>query len=257
MAAGNPAGRLHIVFSKLGTRSEKLKLADVLQSLSTPAPAEDEEGRSLSEPDLMRVYGSLLGLPAETLELIDRLPEDTEDLEHLREPVVDIEKALRACGLNSTAKAYGQRMQPDTVSGLRHVQAALNRNGYRETQVPKDKLAELHHHVSELFEDVRTSAIDDELRRFMLRHLDNIERGIRHYQVEGVPPLQDAIDLFIGDLARDAGEDDRRGVRRFLADDGLGRRLLRLIGEVNGVIEFAKLGTALGTALGLELSSGL
>lgn len=258
MPEGNPAARLHHVLHELSSRGEQAKMARILSTLATyKTPTSDGAGdvepTPPTEAELLQLFGALVALPNEARVAIDRLPgDDSEDLDLLRAPLAPIEQALRQYGLNGLWKQYKTKVTPEVLTGLRHLAQALRRNGYHEDQVVADELARLQEHVADLFEETRTAPhLDEELRRFVLRHLDRIERGIRHYQVEGRPPLEDAVDLFLGDMVRDSGESDRRGLRRFIEEDALGRQLLRLLGEVNGALTLAQ--WTIGAAAGIPL----
>lgn len=254
MPDGNPAERLHRIISRLARGPDNVTMDLVLRQLSTytlDSEEDDPEPASFTRAELLQMFGALMALPAEIRVAIRRLPPDLEDLDHLAAPLDTVEQALQQYGAYGPWKQYKQRIDGQVVSELRATAQALRRNGWSDHTVTGDQLATLHRHVAELFDEVRQADLDEDLQRFVLRHLDKIERGIRHYQVEGTPPLEDAVDMFVGDMVRDVGEADRRGVRKFVEEDALGRKLMRLIGEVNGIVAFAQ--WAIDAAAGVPL----
>lgn len=256
MTQGNPAERLHRIIAAFSREGDGTKLSTVLVKLSAPVlVSEDEEidqkQGAISDAQLLQLYGALVALPGDIRVAVDRLPRDTEDVDHLQAPLQHVQSALTKWGLHGLWKNYKTVITPQIISDLKHTAQALRRNGWPDNIVENEPLANLHRQVAELFDEVWKADLNDDLRRFVLRHLDRIERGVRHYQVEGSPPLEDAVDLFIGDMVRDAGEADRRGIRKFVEEDALGRRLMRVIGEVNGVLAFAQ--WTLDAASGISL----
>ena len=255
---GNPAERLHRIMERLARGPDQLTMAEVLTELSTyvTADQDSEEQSEFTRAQLMQMFGALMALPSEIRRAIDRLPREDEDLDHLRAPLGDVEQMMQKYGLKGNWKQYSTSIDGQTISELRGTAQALRRHGWVDNDVTQEDLARLHREVADLFDKVNSSDLNDDLCRFVLRYLDRIERGIRHYQVEGTPLLEEAIDEFYGELLRDHAEEHRRGLRKFIEEENLGRELVRLIGEVNGVVQLVQVAIGAGSSLPLPPFGG-
>lgn len=90
VAEGNPAERLHRVMDAFSRRPDGVTLADVLAQLCEYEVEVDDDNqvpdRTLTQAELLQMFGALVALPADIRVALGRLPRDQEDVEHLGEP---------------------------------------------------------------------------------------------------------------------------------------------------------------------------
>jgi len=70
-----------------------------------------------------------------------------------------------------------------------------------EPVISEDELQEVLQDVTSLFDDVKTSEIDLDLKAFILDGLESIRRGIYEFRIRGPERLKEAVAEIIGDFA--------------------------------------------------------
>lgn len=267
MLEGNPAERLRDFVSRIESADDQTKLSDILDELSEPLALEDVgDGsddqvpaggavRPLSRADHWRMWAEVVELPGQVRGTLATFPDD-EKVDLLARPLGPIEQMLNSFGVGHTVKQARGKLKPDTSLGLEHLVVAFHRNGHVEHQADARQLASIHRQVGALFSEVEQADLQEDLRQLVLRLLHQVETAIRHYQVTGMAPLDDALAMIYGSLVRDQEEDGKRGLARFLNEDSVGRRVMRVLGELHGAVGAVQYGAALGAAIGLELPAG-
>ncbi len=96
-----------------------------------------------------------------------------------------------------------------------------------------EKLLSVRADVQAVYEDVFTSDLPDEIKKYVVRYLRKILTGIEEYQITGALPLLDSIETLIGHSAID------KGYHSFLTNSDLGKRILDTLGAMANLVTVA------------------
>lgn len=252
----NPARRLHAIYTafeeKGGPRNDQNKKV----ALSAWAAALDlDEKEEL--PELLAQFGVVVGMPTIIRQRISELP-DAEGRDLLAAHLGKFEHVFSTCGLHRPVREYRRTVGAHQVESLLHIANALDRHGARELSLADDDVAHLLAQVSELFEEVRQQAdLEPELRAFILRHLERIERALRRVQVEGVQGLREALEVLAAEVIV---EDQAPGGSRFRSllnsTVGVGAKMSSLASSILALIHLAEYAPGIADAVQRMLPPG-
>ncbi len=237
----NPARRLHKLYTSFekhggrGTTNNPTTAKDAWAAALDLKPKEEL-------PELLAQFGVIVGLPKEIRERVKRLPEE-EATELLGRHIPKFVRVLADYGIHARVREYRSIITSHEVESLLHIAQALDRQGAHEATVDAERVEKLRAEVATLLADV----LDDdnlppELRRFVLRHLERIERALRRLQVEGIDGLREALNLLAAEVIVDntRPEEQRGGLWNFVRwTGGVGARLLSIVGQATQIVTLA------------------
>lgn len=223
----NPAGRLHeLLVAARAVSPQKGMKAIWMEVLEADGDA-----------TLLRRLGQVYTLPGDIRSQVKAHPEENEEL--LLRPLVKVEAGLQ---LPFGAKGQQLRQTVDDAAliGLEWTSERLSQvRG--EPAVAEDDLKQLQVLVQELFEEVLRAEIDDELRTFLLRHLQTMEAAIEEVRICGVSAIRDVVEATVGGIGLrmmsrgDESSDEGNRLRTKLAR--VAARAALLVGLTNGAIQ--------------------
>lgn len=255
-SADNPARRLHTLyaaFEKNGGRGTDSNNKTTARTAWASALGLDEKA---DLPELLAQFGVIVGLPTEVRGRITELP-DTENQELLSSHLPKFEQVFSTRGLHGMVRDYRKVIGPHELESLLHISDALQRDGAREVVLDQDELARLHEQIAALFEEVREADLEDELQRFILRHLERIERALRRVQVEGVQGLQEALTVLGAEVIVESHSDSSGRLRAFMERAGtVGNKLSSLANHILVTIRLAEYAPAIANTVQRMLPSG-
>ncbi len=251
----NPARRLHVLYTAFekhgGRHSDQNKTAS---RTAWAAALGLDEVADLSE--LLAQFGVVVGMPTVIRQRIAELP-DSEDRDLLASHLTKFEHVFSTCGLHRPVREYRKTVGAHQMESLLHIGVALDRHGARELTIPDDDVVRLQAQVAELFDEVRVSDLDDDLRTFVLRHLERIERALRRVQVEGVQGLREALEVFAAEVVLEDQASDGGRLRTFLnSSAGVGSKLAALANGILAVIRLAEYAPGIADAVQRMLPPG-
>lgn len=158
-------------------------------------------------------YAHIVRLPARTRELVNRMPKD-EPVDGYLSSLAKIEQAFSNYHLKLSVKQYASLIGRDVLIHLDYTANAIDRLYDVRDHAPNEgQLDALRQQIEGLLDQVTNATdVDPGVRSFMLRHLEEISRGLRLYKVVGVSALVDALDQFSGHAHRD--RDTAEGVSK-------------------------------------------
>lgn len=249
----NPARRFHRLYSAFEKNGGK-------NNDRNPTTARDAWGAALGlDPneelsELLSQFGIIVGMPRVIRERIDVLP-DTEDRDLLARHLSKFEQVLSTHALHGKVQAYRRTVTAHQLESIESIAVALDRNGACEPALDEDALESLRTQVTDLFAKVQADeSLPHALRTFTLRHLERLERAIRRVQIEGVAGLNDAVSVFVAEVAADQNAGQPRGVWDYLSSvDGKGAVLLSLVRQAAQFMALARRMPELATWIGHAL----
>lgn len=251
----NPARRLHTLYTAFeehgGPRNEQNKTVARAAWASALDLDSDED-----LPELLAQFGVIVGMPTVIRQRIAELP-DTEDRDLLSSHLHKFEQAFSTCGLHRPVRDYRKAVGPQQLESLLHIGSALDRHGAHELAIAADEVSRLQEQVAELFEEVRATDLDPDLRTFVLRHLERIERALRRVQVEGVQGLREALEVLAAEIIVEDHAPDGGRIREFLnGTAGVGAKLSKLANSILSLIHLAEYAPGIATAVTKMLPPG-
>jgi hypothetical protein len=197
----NPAGRLHAFLS------ETMKIAG-----GKPGAHAMRTVLGVKENDhsgLLRYLSFVWELPGEVERRIRRI----EDLEHgtYLSWKPNVMGAFTNLNLQGRIQDFQTQIKPEDLARLEFCDERLSRK-MPDNPMDEEALAGLLEDVSSLIGEVVDADIDHQLKEYVLRRLDAIERAIQAHKYAGTQPLREAVDAALGnivfnrEIARKVGE---------------------------------------------------
>lgn len=115
----------------------------------------------------------------------------------LRPAQYQIQNAFTKQELSRTWNTFIDNIDSNCINSLSLASALLDVK-LNTKLIDDEKLAEFKVTVSELLNEVITSSLDDEFKRFMAHHLQKILDSINYYYISGAMPILDAAESTIG-----------------------------------------------------------
>ena len=191
------------------------------------------------------VWGSILGAnyPNELAVLLTRLaavvdlPEkarqdlqslghglgDSDDEELYFEPLSQAEAAFAGLHLKSPIRDFQSLITENVLFGLRAVSRELHRSKRSKPLPDGQALADLLGSTHDLLREVIDADVDEELRAFLIEHLNDMTEAIQEYRIVGREVLEAVVDRTTGNLLR------RPDLRPVIQKAPLGKRFLELM----------------------------
>lgn len=198
----NPAARLHSILSQVYAYKGKGNPSIAVWASIFKVPADDI-------PLVNYKVASLFILPNQIQEEVYRCDGVNQAL-HLKwmEPV---NKAIKHSSLSSSINHFADHLTEGAIVSLEHCADMLSTRTF-EIAADVVKLGDVRKDLDSLYADVYSSDIDKQVKYYILRHLDLIRNSIRDYEINGVTPIIDSIDAFLGStrtngtMAKEAGK---------------------------------------------------
>lgn len=207
MGFDNPAGRLHKLLLDAGVPPKASDESKVRVRWAEVLGIEPED-----HPTLLARLSKVLALPPQVRVAVEDVPEEEKD--DFLAPLPYIETAFVTLNLDQPWKNFGRPITPDVMTGLGFCDWLLRKHK-TEPHLPDEERERIHKEVRDLFEDVRANEDDDDLRKFLLRHLKAMDDALQEYKISGAPPVEEAIHAAMGDgvIRRLRGETPPRNSR--------------------------------------------
>lgn len=191
MSLDNPAGRLYAL----------LEEADVPPKGNDSTPVRhrwaDVLGIHRNDlPTLLARLSEVMALPSQVRAAIESVPE--EDKERFLEPIPKIEQAFAKLNLAQQWKQFAEPITQNVMTGLSFCDWLLSKSS-PEPVIGDEQRERIHEEIRDLRDDVRANEEDDDLRRFLLRHLNAMDEALHEYKLSGAPPVEEAIHAAVGD----------------------------------------------------------
>lgn len=186
----NPAGRL-LVLLRAGRDKKKhnLPAVDVWSDLLN-VPVDDKTR-------LLREIGRVFQIPALIRSRIEQIP-TVDPIVYLKW-LPKLEQAFIVSTLAGPWRGCIDYVDDVAIYGIEVCDELLSRHS-REKTLPRDQLDNLLRDTESLVHEVADCSIDEDLRQYILKHLEIVDRAIRDYILHGAQPLQEAVEAAVGSL---------------------------------------------------------
>lgn len=249
MESTNPAGRLHRILSRAQatlTQTGRTSTAISVWSQVFEAPE-----RAPDTPEQIKVISGLLQLR----QLINETEEGLRRIEGLPDRYFRPFERIRSLPEQSLGNLNGDisvQVRSITEGDMTVLEFCSERLEAQHTEpiINNEELREILQEVSSLFDEVKTSSLDSELKTFILDGLESIRRGIFEYRIRGPQRLKEALAEIIGSLAMN------HDVVRSAGDDGRLARFEKAFYRLAAAVSFASDSTGLLTAVKVALLPG-
>ena len=210
----NPAGRLHAFLSEAMKITGGKPGAHAMRSI-LGVKENDHSG-------LLRYLSFVWELPGEVERRIRRI----EDLEHdtYLSWKPNVMGAFTNLNLQGPIQNFQNQIKPDDLARLEFCDERLSRK-MPDNPVDEEALAGLLEDVSSLIGEVVDADIDHQLKEYVLRRLDAIERAIQAHKYAGTLPLREAVDAALGNIAFN------REIARRVGENPTTSRLWKILGR--------------------------
>jgi hypothetical protein len=194
-AEDNPAGRLYEILDEARKRGDQLHTRQVWGSVLHVNPANNSE---------------LLPAPARLMMLVKEARQSVQELEEINhelylKPFEQIERAFQHVNLEESWQRFKSQLDDPTMVALAFCADTLSREG-GEIQIDSEKLQKFQEEVNSLLEDIIQSDINQELKDFIIRGLEEIRRAIFEYRLGGSEGLRKALEMNLGGMFFNAEE---------------------------------------------------
>jgi len=200
----NPAGRLHQILIQ-AKASGGIGPAFEVWKRVFGVPVESEHARDPTQAHL-EAQIEVISRVVQLKQLIEDTEEALRDIDGLSEkyfrpfqrirPIV--QQSIASLGTDLTA-ALNQVTEGD-LTVLEFCSEKLEEL-HVEPIVDETELQEILQEVNSLFDEVRDSSVDAELKSFVLDGLETIRRGINEFRIRGPERLKESLGEIIGSLA--------------------------------------------------------
>ena len=195
MASSNPAARLHQILLRAKTVESGVSRDLWARAFDLPSDQTDE--------NMTEVISRLLQLR----KLIEETHDSLKSIEGLHERYFRPFARLRAIpsvslgGLNTTdIRGSLLSITEGDMTVLEFCSEKLE-SLHREPIIDESELQNILVEVGALFDDVKTSSLDPDLKTFILDGLESIRRGINEFRIRGPIRLKETIAEIIGNVA--------------------------------------------------------
>jgi hypothetical protein len=198
--ANNPASRLHEILSKL-VRIPKTNPCAISFAMILAVPPNN----ALL---LFERIARMAALAQRAREQV--LASGDPDVDYFLKWLPQVETAFSTLALPGALAGFTDRIDPVTLERIQFCGIMLSRRS-REPQLIKEELAHLSQEIEQMIGEVKESQIDEDVRRYMLRHLSLISEALREYDLFGPGRIQDEVDAAVGSICSHQPEAKRAG----------------------------------------------
>lgn len=134
--------------------------------------------------------------------------------------------------LNSNWDSFINHIDDHSITYLALAADLLQSKSNTKT-ISDDEIKSVRGKISQIYEEILTADLPDEVKKYLIRYLRKILIGIDEYYLTGALPLLDAVDTMLGHAAIDTN------YRNFLRDTELGKKILDTLGAMANVVTVA------------------
>lgn len=237
----NPAGRLRALMEEAKSISADVKRLRAWRTLLCP---EDENAPTSA---VLSRLAEMMQLPAAIRSAVDASDADDAYRELLLKDLPDWEKAfgnalLQFDGLWAT---FLTQFSLHHYRSLEHLDLYLSRHKGGES-ISEEDLDDLLIKTGDLAADVRTSALDDDVKHFLLQNLERIRHALEVYRISGTEAMVDAFESVMGSLTIEHMQGKPRLSR--VEDSPLRQRFNGVVHSLYRLVHFAYMGRQLSAA---------
>lgn len=184
----NPAGRFYRLLSQ-AKGNQKNRNVNAFKVWAELLEADEKKPWLV-----LRSLAGVMELPAIIREQIRGVPEIDQSLYLKWVPKVEL--AFASQRLNGHFHDFIQHIDDATLHGLEFCAECLSRK-CPERRANESQLKEIAKDVAELIEEVLASDLPEDLRKFLLEHLNDLNRALQEYRLFGFKPLERAYGAII------------------------------------------------------------
>jgi len=183
-----------------------------------------------NNPMLMSRLGKVMELPELIIIAIkEQYPNQLNTWSHWE---TQINLGFMSQNLNGKWETFIQHIDPHSITYL-HLASDLLQAKSNTKLMPNEELVSLRDKLQEIYNQVMTAEVNDEIKKYLARNLRKLINSIDEYKLTGALPLLDSIEATIGHIHIDTQ------YRSFLKDSELGQRLLETLGAMANVVTVA------------------
>ena len=174
--------------------------------------------------------GKLMSLPQEIIERTKELyPDRASTWVHWS---TQVNNAFATQNINGTWQTFISNIDNHTITYLQFSADLLEVNS-KIKKLDLDDMLSLRNKISELLSEVIGSDVDPSIKKYIIHHLYKILTAIDEYKITGSLPILDAVEATIGHAYMD------KGYREFLQSNGLGAKVLGVLGATADIVTAA------------------
>lgn len=187
----NPAGRLHLILQRAQSLGDKLTESSIKVWPQVLLCADDTP-RDVLFARIARVQE----LPHIVSVQIHKVP-DLEAIDDHVCWVADLTKSLRRNNFDEAMQNFINGATEGNMAWIRLCDRVLQKH-FPEPTLTKQELAALRNAAQQLVSEINQSSLDEQLKEYMLYHLDLVGRAIDDYRVVGVESFVRTTESIIG-----------------------------------------------------------
>ena len=179
---------------------------------------------------LMSRLGKVMELPSQIISnLAEGFPSQVGTWSHWENQV---NAAFMVQNLNGRWDSFSSHIDEHSITYLRLASDLLQSKANTKLLVDEEITA-LRTKLQDIYSDIETSSVQEEVRKFILRHLKELINGIDEYKISGALPILDSISAAVGHTVMDVE------YKNFLFDTDLGKKILDTLSSAANVVTVA------------------
>jgi hypothetical protein len=181
-------------------------------------------------PLLMSRLGKVMELPQETIQAMkDSFPHRAGIWTHWD---AQVNTAFSKQNLHGEWNSFIAHIDSHTITYLQMSADLLEERSTTKT-IADEKLSELRETLEQLYTETMKADIDEDIKKYLVRHLRKLLVCIDEYRITGALPVLESVEATLGH-AYLAPE-----YKNFLTDTDLGKKLLDTLGSMANVVTVA------------------
>lgn len=217
----NPAARLLFILERGKKIPANMNCRNAWQQLIGPT---DNNAMLISR------LGKVMELPEQAINAIkDGFPNQGNTWSHWE---AQVNQAFMVQNLNANWDTFINHIDAHSINYLKLASDLLQSKSNTKT-LEGDQLLSVRADIQKVYEDILSSDLSDEIKKYVVRYLRKILIGIDEYQITGAFPLLDSIETLIGHSAID------KSYHSFLTNSELGKRILDTLGAMANLVTVA------------------
>ena len=181
-------------------------------------------------PLLMSRLGKVMELPQETIQAMkDTFPHREGIWAHWNG---QINAAFSKQNLLSDWNSFIGSIDSHTMTYLQMSADLLEERSTTKT-ITDEKISDLRATLEQLYEETMEAVIDEDIKKYLVRHLRKLIVSIDEYRITGALPVLESVETTLGHAYL------APGYKNFLTDTELGKKLLDTLGSMANVVTVA------------------
>lgn len=192
VSLSNPAGRVYTILKAAGKGDQNTRMLEVWSSVL---------GGGISEFEVVKGLTAL----AEALAEIEVLIRSDSSLNHERylACIAPIRNTISPLYLQSTRQqVVSSHITPEVLTRLEFCDEVLRKQEVEEL-LSEDDLSQIARSASELFDMIKASVKDYELRVMLLEAIENVRIYISQYRIYGIKGIKSGVQRLVGVVVTD------------------------------------------------------